>query len=149
MIPFALHAPSETAMSIAQRHTDCYSALQELCKSANGSGLYHHDLLEEFDKYCLWAGNVGAGHSGKTYKLSLDYRLREASFYKDQVPYTFFLNVEGTLLSAVGAQAACRNDTTESTLLHKSPYGQEALYHLIKRRYGALKNSIQSFPSRS
>jgi hypothetical protein len=114
-------------MSIAQRHTDCYLALQELCKDAKNSALYHNDLLEEFDKYCLWASNVGAGHSGKTYKLSLDYRLREASFYKDQVRYNFLLNAERTLLSAVSAQAGRVNDTTESTLLHKSPYGHRAL----------------------
>ncbi|KAF2672436.1 hypothetical protein BT63DRAFT_452943 [Microthyrium microscopicum] len=77
--------PSEAAMTISERHEDCYASLGELCKIAMTSGNYHQHLTEEFDKYCLWAGNVGAAHCGKTYRLSLDYRLREASFYRDQV----------------------------------------------------------------
>jgi hypothetical protein len=44
-------------------------------------------IAEEFDKYKLWAGNVGAAHCGDSYKISLDYRLREASFYKTQVSW--------------------------------------------------------------
>ncbi|OKL55591.1 hypothetical protein UA08_09131 [Talaromyces atroroseus] len=70
-------------MSIAKIHNECYLAFEELCNAAQKSERYH-ELLDEFDKYCLWAGNVGAAHSGKTEKLSLDYRLREASSYKDQ-----------------------------------------------------------------
>jgi len=81
---------------IAQRHIGCHFAFQQLCEAAQGSKEYHHHLLDEFDKYSLWAGNVGAGYSGKTYKLSLDYRLREASFYKDQVTHTFLLIAQGT-----------------------------------------------------
>ncbi|KAN0073177.1 hypothetical protein V8E54_008397 [Elaphomyces granulatus] len=71
-------------MSIALHHADCYFAFQKLCEAAQGSKQYRN-ILDEFDKYSLWAGNVGAAHSGKTYKLSLDYRLREASLYKEQV----------------------------------------------------------------
>jgi hypothetical protein len=74
----------KTAMSIALHHADCYFAFQKLCEAAQGSKQYRN-ILDEFDKYSLWAGNVGAAHSGKTYKLSLDYRLREASLYKEQV----------------------------------------------------------------
>lgn len=43
------------------------------------------DLREEFDKYKVWAGNVGAPYSRKHSQISLDYRLREASFYKTHV----------------------------------------------------------------
>jgi hypothetical protein len=43
------------------------------------------NVLGEFGEYKLWAGNVGAAHSGHYYQISLDYRLREASFYKTQV----------------------------------------------------------------
>ncbi|KAF2688929.1 hypothetical protein K458DRAFT_385091 [Lentithecium fluviatile CBS 122367] len=39
----------------------------------------------EFDKYKTWVGNVGAAHAGKRYEISLNYRLREASFVRDQV----------------------------------------------------------------
>jgi hypothetical protein len=85
----------KNAMSIAQSHTECYLAFRELCNAAQKSECYHRELLDEFDKYCLWAGNVGAAHSGKTEKLSLDYRLREASSYKDEVPklYHFCISI--------------------------------------------------------
>jgi hypothetical protein len=43
------------------------------------------DVQEEFDKYKMWAGNVGAAHSAKSYEISLDYPLREASFLKNLV----------------------------------------------------------------
>ena len=81
-------------MSIAQAHAECYRAFEELCKApAQDSEWYRRELLDEFDKYCLWAGNVGAAHSGGTYKLSLDYRLREASTYKHQVPDDLLLSI--------------------------------------------------------
>ena len=38
----------------------------------------------KFDRYRVWAENVGAAKSESNYGLSLDYRLREAPFYKDQ-----------------------------------------------------------------
>lgn len=44
------------------------------------------EVLEEFDKYNLWAGNVGA--NSRHYETSLDYRLRDASLYKTQVGRT-------------------------------------------------------------
>lgn len=43
------------------------------------------DVVDEFDRYKVWAANVGAGHSGKSYTKSLDYRLREANYYKQKV----------------------------------------------------------------
>jgi hypothetical protein len=71
-------------MTIAERHATCYHAFYELWAAAEDFE-EQPALLDEFDKYRLWAGNVGAAHVGNTYKLSLDYRLREASFYKEQV----------------------------------------------------------------
>lgn len=71
-------------MEVADRHASCFLAFNELCEAAVGSK-EHTVLLDEFDKYRLWAGNVGAVHSGRAYKLSLDYRLRESTFYKDTV----------------------------------------------------------------
>ncbi|KAL1631839.1 hypothetical protein SLS56_004201 [Neofusicoccum ribis] len=73
------------SVSLAQRHADCWQAFTDSCDSASESTAHHENLQEEFDKYRLWAGNVGATHSGKTYQLSLDYRLREAPFYREQV----------------------------------------------------------------
>lgn len=43
------------------------------------------DALGEFDRYKVWAANVGAAHSGASYMKSLDYRLREAKYYKEKV----------------------------------------------------------------
>jgi hypothetical protein len=49
------------------------------------SSALHEIVDSEFDKYKLWAANVGAMHSGEQYDLSLDYRLRESPFYRDRV----------------------------------------------------------------
>lgn len=45
---------------------------------------YSENVRNEFGRYKVWAGNVGAPHQGRTYRLSLDYRLRDASFYQDR-----------------------------------------------------------------
>lgn len=42
------------------------------------------EIINEFDRYRVWADNVGAAKYGRSYSLSLDYRLRDATFYKDQ-----------------------------------------------------------------
>lgn len=42
------------------------------------------DILNDLDRYKVWAENVGASQHGGNYKLSLDYRFREAPFYRDQ-----------------------------------------------------------------
>lgn len=42
------------------------------------------DILNDCDRYTVWAENVGASKYGSNYSLSLDYRFREAPFYKDQ-----------------------------------------------------------------
>ena len=73
--------------SIAQVHANCVSIFLTFI-DVLGSPYYSDDQNEArdvFDKYKLWAGNVGAMHSGAKYKMSLDYRLREASFYREQV----------------------------------------------------------------
>ena len=85
--------------SIAQCHNRCHLAFKGLCEAAQGSPQYR-DLLDEFDKYSLWAGNIGAAHS-ETNKLSLDYRLREATLYKEQVPHPFLLSAEGVMRFAM------------------------------------------------
>jgi len=76
---------------ISEAHAKCYFAFEDLIEAIkNPVRDFHHQMTlkqveEEFDKYNLWAGNVGAANSGKRYQISLDYRLREASFYKSQV----------------------------------------------------------------
>lgn len=79
------------AVLISYAHAKCYFAFEQLVIALQhpvrdfGDQLPVKDVQEEFDKYKIWAGNVGAAHSGKRYEISLDYRLREASFFKDQV----------------------------------------------------------------
>jgi hypothetical protein len=76
---------------ISAAHADCYGAFERLIEALRhpvrdfGDQLPVTAVEEEFDKYKIWAGNVGAGHFGKRYEISLDYRLREAKFLKDQV----------------------------------------------------------------
>jgi hypothetical protein len=79
------------AILISEAHAECYFSFEELIDIIPnpvrrfGDQLKLNQVQDEFDKYKLWAGNVGAAHSGKRYDISLDYRLREASFYKTQV----------------------------------------------------------------
>jgi hypothetical protein len=76
---------------ISDAHEICYFSFEELIEAVQHPVRDFHQQLtvsqveDEFDKYKLWAGNVGAAHSGKRYEISLDYRLREASYYKIQV----------------------------------------------------------------
>ncbi|KAI9769209.1 MAG: hypothetical protein M1840_004338 [Geoglossum simile] len=76
--------------SISDAHTKCFLSFVELLSAIENpvrdfrGQVPLEDVVEEFGKYKLWAGNVGAAHSGKRYEISLDYRLKEASFYKTQ-----------------------------------------------------------------
>jgi hypothetical protein len=84
-------------LSIAQAHFACldaFSSFLEVPAPDPGSPrLDHQAIRDAFDKYKLWAGNMGAMHSGEQWKMSLDYRLREASFYKVQVLTLFMTHL--------------------------------------------------------
>ena len=79
------------AALISDAHAKCYFAFENLIDAIQHpkrdfkDQVLLKDVEEEFDKYKIWAGNVGAAHSAKRYEISLDYRLREASFFKNQV----------------------------------------------------------------
>jgi hypothetical protein len=70
--------------AIARAHFKCIDAFQNLLPetAVELDGQAIHDA---FNRYRVWAGNVGAIHSGQQWKKSLDYRLREAAFYRVQV----------------------------------------------------------------
>jgi hypothetical protein len=76
---------------ISDSHAGCFFAFGDLIDAIQhpvrdfGDQIPLKDVQEEFAKYNIWAGNVGAAHSGKRYEISLDYRLREESFLRDQV----------------------------------------------------------------
>ncbi|EXJ71183.1 uncharacterized protein A1O5_06177 [Cladophialophora psammophila CBS 110553] len=85
---------------ISSLYAQCYLKFEELVqavpKDATRAASSHSshpfaNANDEFIKFKLWAGNLGAAHSGRTYELSLDYRLREASFYKQQASLTFLV----------------------------------------------------------
>ncbi|ORY02184.1 hypothetical protein BCR34DRAFT_667757 [Clohesyomyces aquaticus] len=79
------------AALISDSHSKCYIAFESLVEALDrpsrdfSTQLPPKSIREEFDKYRIWAGNVGAPHSGRRYDISLDYRLREASFLKKQI----------------------------------------------------------------
>lgn len=83
------------AVLISQAHATCYFSFEKLIETIKNpvrdfqGQLPLNQVQDEFDKYKLWAGNVGAAHSGKRFELSLDYRLREANFYKNQASWPF------------------------------------------------------------
>lgn len=76
---------------ISEAYAQCHSKFQELiniiCEDSYATSGQEElkQVGDEFAKFKLWAGNLGAAHSGKTYEISLDYRLKQASFYKHQV----------------------------------------------------------------
>lgn len=78
-----------TRRPIVSAHLGCLQSFNRLLQLIPNSDLISPDtqlvkrVRDEFERYQLWAGNVGAGHS--KYKLSLDYRLEDASFYSEQV----------------------------------------------------------------
>lgn len=80
--------------SIFQAHYSCVNLFLALSKALQerdrdnttpASKKPTSNFEDAFDKYNLWAGNMGAMNSGHQYRKSLDYRLREASFFRLQV----------------------------------------------------------------
>ena len=76
---------------ISNHYLQCHSTFERLTDATSSEisrPAHRHafaNTSEEFVKFKLWAGNMGAAHAGSTFELSLDYRLREASFFKQQV----------------------------------------------------------------
>lgn len=82
-----------SSFSISEAHCACVDAFASLLEAAvalpSDQRVWSVRAIQNaFDKYKVWAGNLGAMHSGRQWKKSLDYRLREASFYKVQVQYS-------------------------------------------------------------
>jgi hypothetical protein len=79
------------AVSISASHVDCIKYFDELLKTAQrpshtfANSSFTAAIQTELGRYKVWAGNVGAAHQGQNYRISLDYRLKDASFYRDRV----------------------------------------------------------------
>ncbi|CAN9476747.1 unnamed protein product [Alternaria alternata] len=85
---------------LSSAHANCVSAFESLIRTLDPKNRGIHDqtmpadikradikradIKEEFDRYKIWAGSVGATQLGKHDETLLEYRLREASFLKDQ-----------------------------------------------------------------
>jgi hypothetical protein len=92
---------------LSSAHAKCFLAFESLIRALNQpprniqDQITPTDIHNEFDKYKIWAGNVGAAHSGKRYEISLDYRLREASFLKEQT-FKLLSTLEERVTTAAG-----------------------------------------------
>jgi hypothetical protein len=77
--------------SISDYHHRCLTEFQRVLSSlSEPNHLFQHDISftdvsNEFDRYKLWSSSVGAPHNGPRYRISLDYRLREAPSHKKLV----------------------------------------------------------------
>lgn len=78
--------PPEEEPLISAVYAQCHSKFEELVDIIRND--WREELkqfADEIAKFKLWAGNMGAMHSGRRYEISLDYRLKRAPFYKAQV----------------------------------------------------------------
>lgn len=82
---------TQDSLTIYNYHAECLDSFHRLVAAIKShppeakNQIHLNDLLEELDKYKVWAGNVGAGNMGKYWTLSLDFRLQDAVFLKSQV----------------------------------------------------------------
>ena len=69
---------------IALHYADCkysFSKLFKKLETSNDQAIARR-FLDEFERFRVWAGNAGAHRTGK---VSLDYRLREASHIHEEL----------------------------------------------------------------
>ena len=77
-----------SASTIASRYNTCatsFSRLSQLCSKSDYSfsdQVAPSAVQDEFGRFRVWAGNIGAHRTGR---VSLDYRLREASHMYQRV----------------------------------------------------------------
>ena len=75
---------------ISQYHRLCEESFQDLLRTLAAPVRAFEEELDInvatkiYGRYKVWVGNIGAAHQPQK-RISLDYRLRDASFYKDRV----------------------------------------------------------------
>ena len=62
-------------VTIGSQYAICEKSFHKFFQNYNDQAIAQR-LLDEFGRFRVWAGNVGANRTGR---VSLDYRLREAS----------------------------------------------------------------------
>ena len=91
---------------IVEWHDKCVQSFGMLCDALEKSNSDFDDritlggVLDQFGRFRVWAGNIGAHQHGR---VSLDYRLRDASRLKGQI-IKFLEDLDETLHD--GRQAA-------------------------------------------
>jgi hypothetical protein len=75
---------------ISYFHDKCNESFQELLSTLVaptrdfGDQITTNGIVKAYGRFKVWAGNVGAFHKLEK-RISLDYRLRDAPLYRDQV----------------------------------------------------------------
>ena len=71
-------------VSIASQYAHCKNSFSQLLENVEklDDRAVSQQLLNEFGRFKVWAGNAGAHRTGR---VSLDYRLREASHIYDEL----------------------------------------------------------------
>ena len=71
-------------VSIASQYAHCKNAFNQLLENVEklNDQAVSWQLLNEFGRFRVWAGNAGAHRTGR---VSLDHRLREASHIYDEL----------------------------------------------------------------
>lgn len=76
--------------TIVECHNRCESSFLNLIDALGnpvrdfGEQLSLAFVKEEYGRFKVWRGNVGAHHSISR-RISLDYRLRDSKFYRDKI----------------------------------------------------------------
>ena len=76
------------ASTVAHWHGVCIQSFDKLSRALRSADPHREQqmplssVFDEYGRFNVWAGNIGAGAAGR---VSMDYRLREASHIKEQV----------------------------------------------------------------
>ena len=77
------------SLTVAEWHDKCVRSFSDLCGALQQPAREFTDeislpgVASQLGRFRVWAGNIGAHQHGR--RVSLDYRLRDASRLKDQV----------------------------------------------------------------
>lgn len=117
-------------------------------------------IQDQYDRYKIWEANTGAGHTGQTYTKSLDYRLREAQQYRDQIVdvlkqlHQYLADAESYVSGKVGDDLSSSSDevsededlgmqaTVKWTLSDSEEDGDESSEKDSERRNSALPHLV-------
>jgi hypothetical protein len=76
-------------VSSSERCGECVTILKDIIRALSdtkqgGSRLKREQVQDELERFCLWAGNIGAFHAAHS-SLSLESRLKEADDVFDHI----------------------------------------------------------------